>query len=205
MKKLIIELLGTFFLVFTIFNVIASPTLGGFGALAIGVALMIMVYVGGHISGAHYNPAVSMGLLVSGNFESSNYVKYVLYQLIGAILAFVIAMLIRPDTSFSALHVSLGSALIAEAIWTFLLAFVVLNVAVAPANKGNSFYGFAIGATVLVGALTLGSISGGAFNPAVTVALAIAGILSWPTAGAYIVVQLIAGSGAGLLYKTLNK
>jgi aquaporin Z len=205
MKKLIVELLGTFFLVFTIFNVIASPAIGGFGALAIGTVLMVMVYCGGHISGAHYNPAVSIGLMVSGNFASSEYVKYIIYQCIGAVLGVVLVMLLRPDAVFSPLAVSLVPALTAEFIWTFLLAFVVLNVAVAKTNSGNSFYGFAIGATVLVGALSLGSISGGAFNPAVTLALAGAGNLTWATAAAYIVVQLAAGAVAGALFKSLVK
>lgn len=103
------------------------------------------------------------------------------------------------------LQVTLNSALLAEAIWTFLLAFLVLNEAVADSNKRNSFYGFAIGGIVLVGALTLGGISSGAFNPAVSVALAWAGILSWPTAAAGIVVHLIAGAIAGVLFKALSK
>ena len=168
MRKYLTEFIGTFFLVFTVgLTVIGAVPMA---PLAIGASLMIMVYMGGHVSGGHYNPAVSLAVLLRGKLASTGeFVAYVVSQLAGAIAAALIAYVITgktfapaPADSTSAL-----SALLVETLFTFALALVVLNSAVSAKTQGNSFYGLAIGFTIVVAAFAGGSISGGAFNPAV--------------------------------------
>lgn len=168
MRRYLTEFIGTFFLVFTIgLTVTAGAPMA---PLAIGSSLMIMVYMGGHVSGAHYNPAVSLALLLRGKLESvGEFVGYVASQIAGAIVAalatYVItgqALKVAPADSASTI-----GALLIEILFTFALALVVLNVAASAKTKGNSFYGLAIGFTIVVGAFAGGPISGGAFNPAV--------------------------------------
>lgn len=167
MQKYLTEFIGTFFLTLT-----ACLTVSGerpIPALAIGSSLMIMVYMGGHISGGHYNPAVSLAVLLRKKFPSSDFVPYVISQLLGGTAAAWIAYLVVGKTINVApgAGVSITSALLVEALFTFALALTVLNVACSEKTKGNSFYGLAIGFTVVVGAFAGGWISGGAFNPAV--------------------------------------
>ena len=78
MNKYIVELIGTFFLVFTIGNVVIEPGAGPLAPLAIGAALMVMVYAGGHISGAHYNPAVTLAILIRGKCDAKDVAPYVI-------------------------------------------------------------------------------------------------------------------------------
>ena len=165
--KLLTEGVGTFFLVLTI----GLTVLGGlpWAPVAIGSALMVMVYMGGHISGAHYNPAVTLAVLLRGKILGREAGAYMLAQLIGALLAAIAVALLReeslvvaPGAGASALQV-----LLVEVLFTTALALVVLNVATSPRTEGNSYYGVAIGFTVLIGAASGGDISGGAFNPAV--------------------------------------
>ena len=165
MHKYLTEFIGTFFLVFTIG--LAGPM--PMGALAIGATLMVMVYMGGHISGAHYNPAVSLAVFVRGKLGIYDCIIYMLTQVVAAVAAsFVVWGVLgnvgqpRPSN-----HVDLIAALVVEALYTFALALVVLNVATAKKTEGNSFYGLAIGFTVVAAAFAGGGISGGAYNPAV--------------------------------------
>lgn len=170
MNKYITELIGTFFLVLTIGLVVSSGT--PLAALAIGSVLMVMVYMGGHISGAHYNPAVTLGILMRGKIENAEAARYVAFQLIGAVLAAFVSMYLTGGDTFAVAPgagVGAMTAALAEALFTFALVLVVLNVATHEATEGNSYYGLAIGFTVMVGAFAVGDISGGAFNPAVGV------------------------------------
>ena len=131
---------------------------------------MIMVYMGGHVSGGHYNPAVSLAVLLRGKMASgAEFVGYVVSQCAGAIVAslVVFAILGRTFAPAPAPTASTMSALLVEFLYTFALALVVLNSAASAKTHGNSFYGLAIGFTVVVGAFAGGPISGGAFNPAV--------------------------------------
>ena len=167
MNRYLTEFVGTFYLVFTIGCAIAVGT--PMAPLAIGAGLMVMVYMGGHISGAHYNPAVSLGLVLRGSFAAAEYGAYVAAQLLGAIIASLAVYAVTGKTFVPAPAptASIIAALLAEIIWTTALVLVVMNVATAPATSGNSFYGLAIGFTVGAGAFVVGPISGGAFNPAV--------------------------------------
>jgi len=164
--KLLTELVGT-----TIFfSVIAlSGPIGALAPLAIGGALMTMVYMGGHISGAHYNPAVSLAVFLRRKLSAGDLVLYWAAQAIGAIIAFTFGHMASGHTPgiHPGPHVDSGPALAVEIFYTTALALVVLNVAATDATKGNSFYGLAIGFTIVVAAFAGGPISGGAFNPAV--------------------------------------
>lgn len=167
MKKLLTEFVGTYFLVLIIGLVVTGSI--GLAPVAIGIGLSVLVYMGGHVSGAHYNPAVSTALLLRKKMPSSDFVPYVIAQLLGALAAAgsVHVMVGRTFAPAPSVESGLVAAFLAEMLFTFLLALVVLNVAATEATKGNSFYGFAIGGTVMVGAFVVGGISGGAFNPAV--------------------------------------
>ena len=161
MKNYITEFIGTFFLVLTI-GLTGDP-------IAIGTMLMVMVYMGGHISGAHYNPAVSIAMIIRGLLSVKEAINYILSQLAGAILAALLVnwlggavMEIVPSDSASILQI-----LVVETIFTFALVLVILNVATNPKTEGNSYYGLAIGFTIMAAAFAGGKISGGVYNPAV--------------------------------------
>jgi aquaporin Z len=163
------ELIGTFFLVLTVGLVSLSGA--PLGAIAIGAVLMVMVYMGGHVSGAHYNPAVSLALAFAGKLEKRDLVPYWIAQLTGAVLATLAVRTIlgRTFAPAPAPEATTLAAWLVEILFTFALALVVLNTATHPKTAGNSYYGLAIGFTVGVGAIAGGPISGGAFNPAVGV------------------------------------
>ncbi len=167
LHKLITEALGTFFLVLVI-GLTAGKT--DFAPLAIGCTLMVMVYAGGHISGAHYNPAVTLGVFIRGKITAAEAAGYAVAQVLGAILAALTAQFLI-GASFGApspgANISSLQAVVNEMLFTFALVTVVLNSATSKDTDGNSFYGLAIGFTVVVAAFAGGSISGGAYNPAV--------------------------------------
>ena len=174
--KLLTEGVGTFFLVLTI----GLTLVGGapFAPLAIGSALMVMVYMGGHISGAHYNPAVTLAVLLRGKVRGAEAGAYMASQLVGAVVASLAVVALKGESLVIAPGVGASTVqvLLSEILFTFALALVVLNVATSPRTEGNSYYGLAIGFTVMVGATAVGDISGGAFNPAVGLGPAIAGL-----------------------------
>jgi len=204
MNKYITELIGTFFLVLTVG---CTAVMGGQGVippLAIGAALMVMIFAGGHISGAHYNPAVTLGVWIRGRCDTKDVVPYIVSQVIGAVLAALVVGYFKGSASVAAMNVSIGPAFLAELLFTFALVFVVLNVATAKDTAGNSFYGLAIGMTVMVGAFSVGSISGGAFNPAVAVGITMMGAAAWSNIWIYLVANFLGGAAAGVTFKFLN-
>jgi len=208
LNKYIVEFIGTFFLVFTIGNVVLADV-GVLGPLAIAAALMVMIFAGGHISGAHYNPAVTLGVTMRGACSPVDAIPYVVAQIAGAILAALAAIYITGGaTAESMLALTdaalMPKALLAEFIGTFALVFVILNVATAESTSGNSFYGLAIAFTVLACAITLGGISGGAFNPAVAVGLCIYKVAAWPAIWVYIAPQLAAAVLATIVFRITN-
>lgn len=169
MDRYVTELVGTFFLVFTIgMSVTAGHAMA---PLAIGLGLAALVYMGGHVSGAHYNPAVTIGFVLSGGVERRDATPYIAAQLFGAWLAASAVHFIAaegfapaPGPGYALPHV-----LLAEVLFTFLLMLVILNVALATRTHGNQYYGLAIGLTVTAGAFAVGDVSGAAFNPAVAI------------------------------------
>jgi aquaporin Z len=166
-RKLLTETIGTFFLVLTIGLVVIGEVPGA--PLAIGSALMVMVYMGGHVSGAHYNPAVTLAVWARGAMRAGDVVPYWIAQLVGGFLGAAGTWAITWETFAPApgATATVVGALLVELLFTFALALVVLHSATNPETKGNSFYGLAIGFTVAAGAYAGGGISGGAFNPAV--------------------------------------
>lgn len=206
MKKYITEFIGTFFLVLTI-GLTVNGEAGNMAPLAIGAALMIMVYAGGHISGAHYNPAVTFAVLVRGRISVSDAVLYMIVQIIGAVAAaFTVKCLIGDDKMPAAAVANPDTikAIIAEALGTFALAYVVLNVATAKANAGNSYFGLAIGFTVMVMAYSLGSFSRGAFNPAVAVGISFMKMAAWSDIWIYLAGCFGGAVLAALVFKINN-
>lgn len=207
MKKPLVEFIGTFFFVLTIGLSVIAPGAGALAPLAIGSALMVMIYAGGHISGGHYNPAVTLAVTMRGKCSTADAPLYMIAQLLGAALAaFVVAYLKGPQvmSEIPALTLDTGRALAAEFLYTFALCWVVLNVATARGTNGNSFYGLAIGFTVMVGAFTVGGISGGAFNPAVTLGISIMGISPWSSIWIFLVANFAAGAAAAVVFKVVN-
>lgn len=161
------EFAGAFFLVLTIGLTSAQHL--SVAPLAIGAALMVLVYMGAHISGAHYNPAVSVAILLRGELDRRHLLPYIVMQIAGATAAALVVRFLTGDflTVGPGPGVSAAVALVAELLFAFILSLVILNVATSPRTRGNPYYGLAIGFTVMVGAFAVGGISGGAFNPAV--------------------------------------
>lgn len=205
MNKYIVEFIGAFFLVFTIGMTVLDPGAGSLAPLAIGSALMVMVYAGGHISGAHYNPAVTLGVVLRGKCTVADAVPYIIGQCVAAAVAGRLALYMHTGVAPEAKLIAVGPSLIAEFLFTFALVFVVLNVATAKTNAGNSFYGLAIGFTVLTGAFAVGGISGGAFNPAVAVGLCVMGLLKWADVWVHLTGEAAGAVVAALAFKAVVK
>ena len=163
MKNYFTEFIGTFFLVLII-GLSSNP-------IAIGFGLTVLVYMGAHISGAHYNPVVTMAFLIRKDINLNNAFFYIFSQVLGSTLAALFLFFLKDDVMEIQpnLSSSVYQILLSEILFTFLLVYVILNVATHPNLKGNSFYGFAIGLTVMAGAFSVGPISGGVFNPAVSI------------------------------------
>ncbi|NCZ97360.1 MAG: porin [Verrucomicrobia bacterium] len=202
MNKLIVEFIGTFFLVQAVG--FAALTKSALGAVAIGLMLMVMVYAGGHISGAHYNPAVTLAVWLRGKLPKAEVLPYIASQVAGAVVSAVLITKFRGQGSETLLTHPLRVAG-AEFLGTFALVWVVLNVATAKGTAGNSFYGAAIGMTVGTGALLFGGISGAVFNPAVAVAGGILNLLPLQTVALYTVVCTVAGLAAAKLFLKVDK
>jgi aquaporin Z len=205
MRKYITEFIGTFFLVLTIGMVVIGGK-GDFAPFAIGSALMVMIFAGGHISGGHYNPAVTLAVLLRGKISGGEAIVYMIVQVLGSIVAALAVIYLMydkiPDNAVDMISASRG--LLAEFLGTFALAYVVLNVATAKGTNGNSFYGLAIGFTVLTMALAFGGISGGAFNPAVAVGISILKLASWSSLWIYLVGCFVGAAAAALVFRINN-
>jgi len=208
MNKYLTEFIGTFFLCLVAgLTVIRELPLA---TLAIGSTLMVMVYMGGHISGGHYNPAVSLAAMMRGALPSGQFVPYVVSQFLGAIAAGMLTGVFTGDVMSPAPNpdVNVLLAVLCEMIFTFALALVVLNTATSPKTQGNSYYGLAIGFTVFVGVAASANISGGALNPAVGAGL---GLVDGIMGGApmkhlwiYLVGPFLGGALASAVYTLQN-
>jgi aquaporin Z len=205
MKKYLVEAIGTFFLVFTIGSVVIAPGAGSLAPLAIGAALMVMIFAGGHVSGAHFNPAVSLAVWMRGKLPTGDLVPYWLAQLAAAaVAAWAVHFFKASGSPVVPLPIGWKAALLAEFLFTFALAWVVLNVATAKGTSGNSFYGVAIGMTVMTGAFAVGGVSGGAFNPAVAVGITLMGLQTWGNFWVFLVGNFGGAAVAALTYKVVN-
>lgn len=202
LKKCLVEFIGTFFLVFTIGCALFPNASGSFPPMAIGFVLMVMVYAGGHISGGHYNPAVSLAAAIRGALNWRDFVPYLIAQFTGGVLAALLAgyiVAIPPyanETSFSMIPM-----IICEFLFTFALCYTVLHTATSEDNRGNSYFGLAIGSIVLVGLLATAGTCYGAFNPAVAVGVFTMGITKVKLILATILTNFVAGAAAAGVYK----
>lgn len=205
MRKYLTEFVGTLFFVMTI-GLIVTPN-HPLAPLVIGTTLMVVVFMGGHVSGAHYNPAVTLAVFLRGKLPARDVLPYIADQILGAIVGAYLSYMIL-DHTFApapAATATTMTALMVEVFYTFLLALVVLNVATSPTNEGNSFYGLAIGATITAAAFAGGPISGGAFNPAVAtgsiVVNALAGGGDFSHLWLYLVGPFVGGALAAAVYR----
>jgi aquaporin Z len=211
--KLVVEFIGTFFLVFTVGMTVKGPDgAGALAALAIGSSLMVMVYAGGHFSGGHYNPAVTLGVTMRGKLSWEEAFPYWGAQFAAGLVAAFLVLFIKPDVPPVAavppvpppVEYSIAAKLLVEFLFTFALVYVVLNSATAKGTQGNSFYGLAIGFTVVVGAFAVGPVSGGAFNPAVAVGAATAKIAEWANIWIPLAADFAGGAAAAYVFNMLK-
>ena len=212
-RRLVAEFFGTGWLVLggcgSAVLAAAVPNLGiGYAgvALAFGLTVLTGAYAFGHISGAHYNPAVTLGVLIRGKVNAADVVPYMVAQFVAAALAAVIVIkFLRAGAAVTPITPHIGPALLAEFLFTFALVYVVLNAATAEGTSGNSFYGLAIGMTVMTGAFAVGDISGGAFNPAVALGICVLGISSWTNIWIYLLADFAAAVVAAIIFKMINQ
>jgi aquaporin Z len=206
--KYVYEFIGTFFLVLVVgMTVLAPSSVGIMAPVAIGSILAVMIYAGAHLSGAHYNPAVSLAIfMLRRKFDLRGMLIYWVVQFAaGALAAWLAVYLKGSPRGATPIEMDMIKALIAEFLFTFALCFVVLNVAMTKINVGNSFYGFAIGFVVLAGAFAVGSISGAAFNPAVALGITIMNLSFWSNLWIFIVANFLGAAAAALIFNAAYK
>jgi aquaporin Z len=198
--KYVYEFIGAFFLVLTIGMVTLDPhNIGLWAPLAIGSILTVMVFAGGHVSGGHYNPAVSLAVFMSKRLSINDLWIYWAVQFAASIIAALITVYLKDGFGSSPLELQPIKALLVEFLFTFALCYVVLNVAVAKATTGNSYFGLAIGFTVLVAAYAIGTISSAALNPAVALGVTILRLSSWSNIWIYLIANFLgAATAAGV-------
>lgn len=198
------EAIGTLLLVVTVGTSVRSGS--PLAPLGIGAVLMALVYAGGHISGAHYNPAVTVAAFVRGRIEARDAVAYAVAQVVGGLVGAEIVRLIVPSSgpALAPTGHQIVAVFLAELVFTCALSYVVLNVATSRDHPDNSFYGLAIGFTVTAGAVAVGGVSGAVFNPAVLIGGAAMGLFAGSTLWVYLLAQLLAGAIAGVVFRVLN-
>jgi len=207
-KAYFTEFYGTFFLVLTIGLAVLAGT--PFGPIAVGAGLTVMVYMGGHVSGAHYNPAVTLAMWMRGRLPTAKVLPYWTAQVLGSLVGALTVYALTGHTfaPAPAPGATAVQALLTEMLLSLTLVLVVLNVAATAATQGNSYYGLAIGLTVMTGALAAGQISGGAFNPAVgigpTLISALLGHGGFSHLWLYLVGPLAGGVLGSLAYRVQN-
>jgi len=206
LRKVMMEFIGTFFFVLVIGQVVIGTEglAAALAPVAIGSALMVVVYAGGHVSGGHYNPAVTLAVWIRGKTATAELVPYWIAQILGAVLAALVVGYFKAGVDVVPMELDVVPALLAEFLFTFALCFVVLNVATADATAGNSYFGLAIGFAVLIGAYAVGGISGGAFNPAVAAGITAMGLSTFSNIWIFLVANLLGGAAAGYAFNSLG-
>jgi aquaporin Z len=203
--RYVYEFIGTFFLVLTIGLVTIEPhNIGLWAPLAIGSILAAMVYAGGHVSGGHYNPAVSLAVYLSNKLNSKDLWRYWAAQFIGGVVAAFVVIYLKGGLVNHPIDLQAPKALIVEFLFTFALCYVVLNVAVARATAGNSYFGWAIGLTLIVAAYAIGTLSSAALNPAVAVGTTILNASHWSNLWIYFLANLLGGAAAAWVFKAAH-
>jgi aquaporin Z len=186
---------------------VIAPGADALAPLAIGSALMVMIYAGGHVSGGHYNPAVTLAVWMRGRCDAAAVPGYMVMQVAGALIAAVVVGVLKGSAAMAAVTAApreIFPSLVAEFLFTFALAWVVLNAATAKGTAGNSFYGLAIGFTVMVNAYAIGGVSGGAINPAVAIGALAMGLVTVGNIWIYLVAEFAGAAIAALTFKAVN-
>ncbi|MCR5266100.1 MAG: aquaporin [Cyanobacteria bacterium RUI128] len=204
LKKCLVEFIGTFFLVLTVGCTVFTSGDGVIPAIAIGLILAVMVYAGGHVSGGHYNPAVSLAAAIRGALDWKDIAPYWIAQLLGGAVAACAVLNLVTVPAVECEDFNLCSLILFELLFTFALCYVVLHTATSKDTEGNSYYGFAIGGTVLAGAFASAGICYGAFNPAVALGLLTMSAASAKIIGITALTNLVGGALAALVYKITN-
>lgn len=203
--KYLYEFIGTFFLVLTIGMTVLEPhAIGSFAPLAIGSVLAVMVFAGAHVSGAHYNPAVSLAVYLRGKLNPKDLGLYWVAQLAAAVAAGSLALYFKEFPTVEMMALDPLKVFLAEFLFTFALCYVVLNVATAKETKANSYFGFAIGFTVLAAIYSIGAVSGGALNPAVALGIAVMNIIHWDSLWIFAAANLLGGAFASFIFKSAH-
>lgn len=203
-KKYLVEFIGMFLFVLTVGMVVIDPGAGSLAPLAIGSVLMVLVYAGGHVSGGHYNPAVTLAVWLRGRCPAADVPAYWISQILGAFAAAYVVLQLKGNPAVTPAEIKMVPALVAELIGTFALCYVVLNVATAKATAGNSYFGLAIGFTVVTMAFALGGISGGAFNPAIATGITVMHIEKISNLWIYLVANFAGGALAAAAFRFIN-
>ncbi len=204
MKKYAVEFIGTFFFVLTVGLTVIDPGAGIAAPLAIGSVLMVMVYAGGHISGGHYNPAVTLAVWLRGRCPASDVPFYMIAQWLAAVAAGLLSLYLKGNPELTPMSPNVVYALIVEFLFMFALAYVVLNTATSKNTAGNSYYGLAIGFTVVIAVYSAGAISGGAFNPAIALGITVMGISAVSNIWIFLVANFLGGAAAAVVFNALN-
>jgi len=204
MKKYLVEFIGMFLFVLTVGMVVIDPAIGSLAPLAVGSVLMVLVYAGGHVSGGHYNPAVTLAVWLRGRCPAADVPAYWVSQILGALAASWVVLYLKGNPVVTPAEIKTVPSLVAELIGTFALCYVVLNVATAKATAGNSYFGLAIGFTVVVMAFSFGGISGGAFNPAIATGITVMHIEKIANFWIYLVANFAGGAMAALAFRFIN-
>ena len=218
LRPCLAEFLGTFYLCFAGIAAILSntPSVGGMSgllgiALAHGLALSIAVNAFGGVSGAHFNPAVTSGFLVTGRIKPNMAFAYVVSQLLGATTAAGFCRVIFPADAVSTTHLglplpaawaSMGVVLLTEFILTYLLMTSIFGTAVDERGKVVKIGGFGIGLTVAFDILAGGAVSGASMHPARSFGPAVE-LLYWDWHWAYWVAPIAGACVAALVYEHL--
>lgn len=206
MKKYLSEFIGTFFLVLTVVLTANNPGVGNFAPLATGAMLTVMVFAGSHLSGAYYNPALTLSMLLRGEIDRHDATYYALTQLVAGFFAALIGVYLlgcQGITDINARSNQAACAVVGELLGTFALAYVALNVATTRTNEGNSFYGLAIGFAMMSAMYGFGGLSGGAFNPAIALGMAVASMVSWGDLWIYLLGPLLGAAAAASAFQVL--
>lgn len=205
LKKCLVEFIGAFFLVLTIGCSSFPNSQNSFPPMAIGFILMVMVYAGGHVSGGHYNPAVSLAAAIRGALSWKDLIPYIIAQAIGGVLAalLVVYLVVIPPYTAEA-SFAIKPMIICEFLFTFALCYTVLHTATSNDTKGNSYYGLAIGSVVLAGILAANGTCYCAFNPAVALGLFTMKITQTKLILITLLTNFVAGAAAAGVYKITN-
>lgn len=183
MKKYLTEFIGTFFLILTVIMSANNPTIGLLAPFAMSGMYLAMIYAGSAISGAHYNPAITVAMLMQKKIDRTDALYYIMVQLIASVLAAAIGVYLHDCAGGLNIVARVNEqpicAILGEFLGAFALTYVFLKVSPAATNENNAYYGLAIGFTVLAVSFGFGSLSGGAYNPAIALGGSVAGMFGW--------------------------